>query len=415
MIAHVYRQSRRVGGKRVLSKVWRGRYSLGRGQPVRDISLDTQDKAVAEKRLRDRLAQAQKEAEGMIAPVSITEAQREPLISLLADYLVYLRGRELAEGHVKESVARIERIVTETGWRVLADVRPDGFLRWRSGLRCGAKTKKEYQTSLNAFLNWLVKIEKLERSPLAHVEQVDTRGKETRPYRAFTEDELRRLFATAGERVLAYQTLLYTGQRRSEVASLVWGDLHLKEAQPFALFRAATMKDAKKRAVPLHPALSRLLRVLLNPACSQSDLVFPDFPTWEALQVDLARAGIERKDGLGRSVHFHSFRKTWQTMGVRAGINQRAAQAVLGHSDANLTARAYTDVPALGLASEVAKLPWVSSQPASQIPQKRRDFQTLLVELVEAAKSVISEGKPALEPAFAGGAGWLPDMDSNHD
>ena len=47
-------------------------------------------------------------------------------------------------------------------------------------------------------------------------------------------------------------------------------------------------------------------------------------------------------------------------MGVRYGINQRAAQEVLGHSDANLTAKAYTDVPALALHDEIAKLPWIT-------------------------------------------------------
>jgi hypothetical protein len=40
---------------------------------------------------------------------------------------------------------------------------------------------------------------------------------------------------------------------------------------------------------------------------------------------DLKRAGIERKDGLGRVVHCRSFRKTVQSLGVRNGINQRAA------------------------------------------------------------------------------------------
>ena len=47
------------------------------------------------------------------------------------------------------------------------------------------------------------------------------------------------------------------------------------------------------------------------------------------------------------------------TLGVRYGINQRAAQEVLGHSDANLTAKVYTDVPALALHDEIAKLPWI--------------------------------------------------------
>jgi hypothetical protein len=33
-----------------------------------------------------------------------------------------------------------------------------------------------------------------------------------------------------------------------------------------------------------------------------------------------------------------------QSLGVRCGINQRAAQEILGHSDANLTAQAYAEL-----------------------------------------------------------------------
>jgi hypothetical protein len=86
------------------------------------------------------------------------------------------------------------------------------------------------------------------------------------------------------------------------------------------------------------------------------------FPTYDLLRSHLKKAGIERKDGLGRVVHFHSFRKTLQSLGVTCGINQRAAQEILGHSDANLTAQAYTDVPSLQLHDEIAKLPWISSE-----------------------------------------------------
>jgi hypothetical protein len=91
------------------------------------------------------------------------------------------------------------------------------------------------------------------------------------------------------------------------------------------------------------------------------------WPTYDILRSDLKKAGIERKDGLGRVVHFHSFRKTMQSLGVRYGINQRAAQEILGHSDANLTARAYTDVASLQLHREIAKLPWIS--PAGIVAQ----------------------------------------------
>ncbi len=84
------------------------------------------------------------------------------------------------------------------------------------------------------------------------------------------------------------------------------------------------------------------------------------WPTYDILCSDFKRPGIERVDGLGRVLHFHSFRKTWQAFGVRFGVNQRAAQEILGYSDLSSTANVSTDVPALSLHSEIAKLPWIT-------------------------------------------------------
>jgi hypothetical protein len=146
------------------------------------------------------------------------------------------------------------------------------------------------------------------------------------------------------------------------VRSLVWGDLHLDEVQPYVLVRESTTKDKDKRAVPLHRDLAALLREMRPAhATPTTSVFFGRFPTYESLRADLEKAGIPHTDDLGRVVHFHAFRKTWQTLGVRYGINQRAAQEVLGHSDPSLTARAYTDVAALALHSEIAKLPWISA------------------------------------------------------
>jgi integrase len=75
--------------------------------------------------------------------------------------------------------------------------------------------------------------------------------------------------------------------------------------------------------------------------------------SYDLFRKHLARAGIEHKDGLGRVVHLHAIRKTMQTLGVNYNVNQRASQAILGHSDSNLTAKAYTDVPAIGLKKEM--------------------------------------------------------------
>ena len=355
----VYKRIRKSHGKNVVR--YRGYYILEQNGPRVWKELGTPDKAIAEKRLMEFAVQAQQEQEGLIAPKAARESAAKSLSALVGDYERELASRDLAAKHQRDTLTRVRRIVSETGWRRLVDVTPDSFTEWRSTLTCSAKTKKEYQISLNAFLNWLLKMERLQKNPLAKVDPVPTKGKEVRPYRAFTLEELAKLFAIADKHRLAYQALLYTGQRKSEVRALVWGDLHLDGDKPYALFREGTMKDKDKRAVPLRRELADALRAVRPVDVEATRRVFWFcWPTYDILKGHLKRAGIERKDGLGRVLHFHSFRKTHQTLGVGAGVSQRAAQEILGHSDANLTARVYTDVPSLELHREIAKLPWVT-------------------------------------------------------
>ena len=215
--------------------------------------------------------------------------------------------------------------------------------------------------------------------------------------------------------------MLYTGQRPEEVAALVWADLHLTEVRPHVLLRESTTKDKDKRAVPLHPVLASILRVSRPEGAKDSDLVLPRFPSRRVLLNDLKRSGIEKKDGLGRTLHLRSFRKTWQTLGVRYGINQRAAQEVLGHSDPKLTANVYTDVPSLSLHDEIAKLPWIGhSQLHSQIEAKKCRFKEIrevagkLAELVNFAEEIaLLEGKPGDSLGATGTENWSGRRDSN--
>lgn len=399
MTEYVYKPSRRVRGKRVFARLYSGRYSLSSGGSVVNVSLDTPDEQVARKRLRDIIVEKQREAEGLIAPSAMRRAATLSLRELVDAYAADLRRRDLAPRHVHDTLKRIARLISKAGWQRLADVRPDSFVRALGSLRSSAKTQKEYQVSANAFLNWLVKTEQLARNPLAKVDMIDIRGKQVRSSRAFTEKEIVRLLEVAGYRRIVYLTLLYTGQRKEEVRSLVWGDVHLDDANPYALFRDTTTKDKKKRAVPLRAELAADLRGIRPDDVDEGRRVFRQvFPDYKTLRADFERAGIPHKDALGRVVHFHSFRKTWQTLGVSYGVNQRSAQEVLGHSDANLTAKAYTDVPALALHAEIAKLPWLGhdAQLRAQKTPKTADFLQKLSEIIRLSNDAFSEVKQVL-------------------
>jgi len=417
MTEYVFRRCRRVDGKRVVSRWWSGRYTVSEGEPRITVALHTADRDVAKARLRRIVVDAQREREGLIPARSLREGAATPLVELIGEYAADLRARGLAVKHVHDTVTRLERVVRETEWQKLRDVHAQAFVRWRATLGCSAKTKKEYQISLNAFLNWLLKTERLGANPLAKVDRVETRGKQVRPYRAFTFEELRRLFAAvSNERRLAYRMLLYTGQRRSEIAALVLEDLTLT-APASVRIRLETTKDKDSRSIPLHPMLADELRRAFSAKAAPSDLVFPNFPSYDALRADLKRADIERRDALGRVVHFHSFRKTCNTWLVKAGVSQRVAQELLGHSDPALTANVYTDVPAVGMHDEIAKLPWVGGAPGRAPEMPKADvfeqFRKTLGNLVELAKAVVPEGNVVPALAATGTENWLPGLGSN--
>lgn len=363
MIESVFKRVRLMAGQRLVSKSYYGQYSLTKGGKIFRVCLYTPDKEIARKRLRAIILEQQREEEGLIAPKVQRDATCRLLSDHVADYVRDLTAQERSGQHIKDTSRRLLRVIAETGWKTLRHVEPSSFVEWRTTLSVSAKTKKEYQVSVMAFLNWLVHLGKLPANPLARVSKVEVRGKQVREARAFTVDELQRLFAASPKRALVYQVLLYTGQRKAEIASLVWSDLQFDVAgRPFLHVRESTTKDKKKRIVPLRFELAAKLLAKRPPHAKPEDLVFSPFPRHTTLLSDLGHAGIPRRDGLGRVVHFHSFRKTFQTLGVRYNVNQRSAQAILGHTDANLTANVYTDVPALALHEEIAKYPWLDYQ-----------------------------------------------------
>jgi integrase len=233
-----------------------------------------------------------------------------------------------------------------------------------------------------------------------------------RKSRAFTQAEFGRLIAAAPQSSrLVYLFLAYILARKNEAASLRWSDVTFT-GKPSVLLRAENTKSKEKRPVPLKRELadameSAYLRLYSSDqGVSNDTLFFSPFPSDDALHADMKRAGIDRVDSSGRVLHFHAFRKTFQTWGAVAGVGQRSAQEMLGHSDPALTAGVYTDVAALQLHDEVAKLPWLGEKKSTAVEEivcvddaqkpvkiaTASRFRGLLAELVELAKGVVSEG-----------------------
>ena len=78
MIATVYRPSRLKDGRRVVGRMYRGKYRLDPREKIKDVPLYTNDKQVAQQNLRKILEEDQNERAGFIRPKKQREAVQQP-------------------------------------------------------------------------------------------------------------------------------------------------------------------------------------------------------------------------------------------------------------------------------------------------------------------------------------------------
>lgn len=362
MIAHVYKPRRKKNGKTVSARLYRGRFRLDGDLFVTEVPLRTSDRQTAQKRLKEIIAEKERERAGVLAPRAQRVAAQRPLREHLEDFLGDLGVRGRSAKHIEVITARIRRIMEECAWRSIGDIDPNGFLRWRSAQqRSSPKTLNEYLNAFSSFLNWMVRQGRIANNPLVVVEKVDVRGRQLQR-RAFTDEELQRLLSVAGSRRLLYLTAAYTGLRLGELKQLHWSDLVQHGERVVLHVRASTTKNRKDALLPLVPKLQAELEKARAGHEKPTGLVFriPAHPH-RIFRRDLETAGIRRFDDLGRKVDFHALRHTFATNLARAGVSQRLAQELMRHSEPQLTARIYTDASRLPTAEAVDKLPWLDS------------------------------------------------------
>ena len=118
----VFKPSRMVDGKRVVSRTYAGRYTVEKGGRTFQVGLDTPYKAIAWNRLFDIALEKQKEREGLIAPRVLRDAAVTAWSGLLADYVADLRAQEQVAQHIKDTSRKIGRVFRETGWKTLSEI-----------------------------------------------------------------------------------------------------------------------------------------------------------------------------------------------------------------------------------------------------------------------------------------------------
>ncbi|MBN1341745.1 MAG: site-specific integrase [Phycisphaerae bacterium] len=351
-----------------------------------------------------------------------------------------VRGRKVSAAHRENVERQLERIVADCRFRLLRDVDRGAMEKWmnrQEAAQMGARTRNMYRAAIVSFCNWCVEADRLPVNPLAKLCSADEHVDRRRTRRALTEDEIGRLLEAARrrpvaelgrgstpkpkkqckgrstwskaeltfetlenayrrgrgllkdepdrlaelellgqERRLIYKTMILTGLRKGELASLTAGQLALDGPRPYAELLAKHEKSGRGAQIPLRRDLvtelqaflaKRLLREQKKTRCKGKAMPMrlpagaPLFNVpRDLLKIfdrDLATAGIAKKDERGRTVDLHALRHTFGTHLSKAGVAPRVAMAAMRHSSLDLTMNIYTDPVLLDVGAAVDALP----------------------------------------------------------
>jgi integrase len=334
--------------KRKGARTYDARIRLGDEKRITQVPLGCTNRQVAEKKLRELLDEKEREAAGLIAPKVERDAANKLLSAHLDDWIA-AKERLRDDQYVAGVRGRVLRLIEQCGWRYARDVKAEDYTRWRTGSKLSPKTLNDFLTSMRSVLNWMVKQGRIGFNPLRSLDLLPARDEKRRPRRALTDEEASRLVDGSGERGLAYLVALTTGMRLGELQQVEVRDIRLDDPSPKIAARAATTKNRKDAALPLHPGVAERLRAFLaGRNLDAEDKAFePLLRPRRQFKRDLEAVGIPSKDAEGRIVDFHSLRYTFCTNLQRLNVPQRVLMMLMRHSDRRLSDHIYTDTSLL--------------------------------------------------------------------
>ncbi len=374
---------------------------------VREVATGCRDADAAKNKLAELMRTAEKIISGTLSrdDAEIGKWQGVPMSVHVAEYVTDLRARGVNADRIKTSETYLKSDCDGCGFKYLRDLNAESLRKWlRSDSGMSAATYNWHSTLWIAFGWWLTgrRIEGKRKSqtgdrrtnsnPFDGFGKRDESADRRRTARALTLDEMRRLLDQARrrplddaltirrglnkgqrtanlsperrdelerlghERALIYKTLILTGLRKNELRTLAVGDLSFGDV-PFLVLRSANEKNRKGSTVPLRSDLAAELQEWIR-GRSPKDLVF-NVPSGllRILNRDLVAAGIDKIDERDGRVHLHAMRHSTGTALSMAGVSPRTAQAVMRHSDINLTMNTYTDQRLLDTSAAVGLLP----------------------------------------------------------
>ncbi len=376
-MASIFRQKYTVAGNnrkriRKQSKFWYIDYKTADGTRKRV-------KGFKDKQATAQLAaQLEKEAELEQAGIvdKYKEHRKRPLREHLEDFLSSLQAKGNTPEYCNLTHYRAERICNGCKFLYWADISASDVQLYIADLRdsgeISQKTSNYYLQAVKQFCNWMLKDKRAGgESPIKHLDAIKVTYKLNR--RALTPDELgslleatetapERFGMTGYQRAMLYLLATYTGLRANEIRNLTASSFDFDNRT--VNVKAAYSKRRREDILHLRKDTAEAMRELLRsktPNAKAFDLP-SKYRMADMVRADLEDAKIDWQDNSDGVLDFHSLRHSTASLLAASGVNPKTAQAIMRHSDINLTMSRYTHIFRGAESEAVESMPDFSSQ-----------------------------------------------------
>lgn len=268
---------------------------------------------------------------------------RQPTASeLFAEFEAYLRHElNRSEDTIRTYIGALEQWMLYLQRRgvTLLNASARDIRSWLIRLaESGAKpsTRLVYLCAIRAFYRLQVLQERLDRNP---AEGIPSPKVTERPIETLPDEQVYALIVAAGKvsgpperNRLIVALMAYAGLRVSDVVSL-----RIQHVSPALDFITVKGKGGKVRGIPVHPRLRELLRAWLE--IRKAEGARPTDRLIPIHKVTVRRIVYMASKACGLTAWPHLFRHTFATKLLRAGVNLRTIQDLLGHASLRTTQR----------------------------------------------------------------------------
>ena len=251
---------------------------------------------------------------GLVDPFG--EHRKRPVKDHVAVFRQHLESKGNTSEHVSLTVFRVQAAFSGCGFKLLGDLDADKVSHWLKARRdqqdngkpFGIATSNHHLVAVKSFGNWLVKSQRLERNPFAHLSRLNAKVDVRVERRALEPAELSRLIDAADKSAKTFRNLtgpdraaLYllasmTGLRANELATLRLSAFNFKAEPPTVTIEAENENAGRGAELPLHLFIvnrltswltSRPRRSTIAIKADADELLWPG--SWSAKAADMFR------------------------------------------------------------------------------------------------------------------------------